>query len=668
MNSKKLHEFINLATLINLNLISQQNIQSILDAARIDEVIGEFISLKKRGVNLLGLCPFHTEKTPSFTVSPAKGIYKCFGCGKAGNAVNFIMEHEHYTYPEALRFLAKKYLIEIEEREETPEEKEAHNEKESLFNLNAFAQKFFTENLFKSDQGKAIGLPYFKERGFSRETIEKFGLGYSDDSWNHFTDHAIANGYKAEYLEKLGLTASKDNKRYDLFRGRVMFPIHSLIGRVIGFGGRILSSDKTKPKYVNSPESEIYHKGQVLYGLNFSKTSIVSNDNCLLVEGYTDVISLFQAGIENVVSSSGTSLTVEQIKLIRRYTNNITILYDGDAAGIKASFRGIDLILEEGMNVRIVLFPDGEDPDSFSKTKRPAEVKDFIKNEAKDFIKFKTQLLLKEASDDPLKKASLIKEIIQSVSLIPDGITRSLYVKECSALLRVAEQTLINELNKLLRKNSTKKTQNDYQNNEYEVTEFITEKQLDLLPEDSELQEKEIIRLLLNYGNNQMEVIGVNEENKEETITVSVAEYIVQDLVGDDFIFDYPLFAMIFEEFRTNVENFNSFDNSFFTKHSNPDIRNLSIELLISKDELSKNWENKYGILTKTEKDNLKKTILHGLNSVKDKKIKIKLNFLLKEIETSEKDEDILILLSEYNKYLLLRSKLSIPLGKVIDN
>ncbi|MCK4408075.1 MAG: DNA primase, partial [Bacteroidales bacterium] len=403
-------------------MISPETISAIFETARIEEVIGDFVNIKKRGVNYIGLCPFHNEKTPSFTVSPSKGIYKCFGCGKGGNSVNFIMEHERYSYPEALKYLAKKYNIEIEEEEQTPEQLQALDEQEGLYFVSTFAQKYFTENLFKKDEGKAIGLTYFKERDFTESTIKKFQLGYGIDKWDDFTQQALSSGYKIDYLIKTGLTISKENKHYDRFRGRVLFPIHNLSGKVIGFGGRILSSEKSKAKYVNSPESDIYNKSKVLYGIYFSRNAIINKNNCFLVEGYTDVISLHQAGIENVVASSGTSLTTDQIKLIKRYTPNITILYDGDEAGVKASFRGIDMILEEGMNVRIVLFPEGEDPDSYARNNHASEVQEFISKKAEDFISFKTNLLIKETKNDPIKKAALIKEIVKTIALIPDGI------------------------------------------------------------------------------------------------------------------------------------------------------------------------------------------------------------------------------------------------------
>jgi len=460
-------------------MIPKETIDKIFDAARIEEVVGDYVTLKKRGANLLGVCPFHNEKTPSFTVSPAKGIYKCFGCGKAGNSVNFMMDHDQMTYPEALKYLAKKYNIEIEEKEQTPEQLQANNERESLFVVCTHAQKYYTHNLFNTDEGRSIGLSYFKERGFRDDIVEKFQLGYALEDRKAFTKEALDKGYKLEYLVKAGLTIDKSGDSdiqnpnsqisnlpagqagpksqipnvFDRFAGRVIFPIHNVTGRAIAFGGRILKTDKKLAKYINSPETDIYHKSNVLYGLFFAKKSIIQEDVCFLVEGYTDVISMHQAGIENVVASSGTSLTVEQIRQIKRYTQNITILYDGDNAGIKASFRGIDMILEEGMNVKVLLFPDGDDPDSFSKRVSYEELKKFIAENTKDFIAFKTNLLYSEVSHDPIKKANLIKDIVETIAVIPEAINRSVYIKECSRLMELDEQMLLNELNKIRRKN-----------------------------------------------------------------------------------------------------------------------------------------------------------------------------------------------------------------------
>src|SRR6201995_1291318 len=431
-------------------MITKPTIDRIMEAIDIVEVVGEFVQLKKRGANYVGLSPFSNERTPSFTVSPAKGIFKDFSSGKGGSAVTFLMELEKFTYPEALKWLAKKYGIEVEETVESSENKEEENHRESLMIVSAYAAKFFHESMLETDEGKSIGLSYFMERGFTNETIKKFELGYSPDQWEAFTGTAIKEGYQEEFLVETGLSVKRDNgSLYDRYRGRVMFPIHSFTGRVIAFGGRTLKSDKNVPKYVNSPESEIYHKSNVLYGLFFAKKAIREKDNCYLVEGYADVLSVHQAGIENVVASSGTSLTVEQIRLIGRFTKNITILYDGDAAGIKASLRGLDMILEEGLNVKVVLFPDGHDPDSFVRNFGTNGFKKHIEDNKKDFILYKTDILLKEVGNDPIKKADVIREIVESIAKIPDSIKASVFIKECSTILQIDERALISELNKM---------------------------------------------------------------------------------------------------------------------------------------------------------------------------------------------------------------------------
>ena len=488
-------------------MISKPTIARIIESARIEEVVADFLTLKKRGVNYIANCPFHNEKTPSFNVNPVRNIYKCFGCGKGGDSVSFVMEHEKMTYPEALRYIAKKYNIEIEELYDRnlEEEKKLENEKESLYVVNAYAQKYFTETLLNTDEGKSIGLSYFKERGLSDETIHKFQLGYAPDKRTAFTDTALKNGYNLEYLTKSGLTIKVEDeqggatKYYDRFAGRVLFPIHNITGRIIGFGGRALKKD-VKAKYVNSPENEIYHKSNVLYGMNIARKAISNEDNCFLVEGYMDVVSMHQAGIENAVASSGTSLTAEQIKLIKRYTNNITIMYDGDAAGIKASFRGIDMILEEGLNVRVVLFPEGNDPDSYSRSHSETELKAFINENKTDFIRFKTQLLYKETDNDPIKKATLIQEIVNSIALIPSSITRSVFVQECAKLMKMDEQSLITELNKALRKRYVKRTDSLDLEEDINLDTIPLPQPIDTDLYSSEYFEGEIVRLLLNYG------------------------------------------------------------------------------------------------------------------------------------------------------------------------
>ncbi|MBI9037956.1 MAG: DNA primase [Bacteroidales bacterium] len=625
-------------------MIKPETIQTIFETARIDEVVGDFVNLKKRGVNMIGLCPFHDEKTPSFTVSPAKGIYKCFGCGKGGNAVNFIMEHEHYSYPEALKYLAKKYGIEIIEEKQTAEQLQALDEKESLFNVTAFAQKYFSDNLFNKDEGKAIGLSYFKsKRNYNEATIKKFELGYCIDKWADFTEHATKNAYKLKHLVKSGLTVAKNDNHFDRFAARVMFPIHNLTGKVIGFGGRILSSEKSKAKYVNSPESEIYNKSKVLYGIYFSKNSIINKDNCLLVEGYTDVISLYQAGIENVVSSSGTSLTKDQIKLIKRYSKNITILYDGDPAGIKASFRGIDMILEEGLNVRIVLFPDGEDPDSYSMNHSSSEVEKFLNDNAVDFITFKTNLLLEETKNDPIKKAGLIKEIVNTIALIPDGIFRATYVKECSSLMDTPEQTLMNELNKIIRKRFSDK-------NKF-VREVIVPEQ-DVISIEAktlefenilENQERELIRMLLMYGTKDIFFTEINEDNRNVEVAIKVAEYITSDIKNDELSFNNPDYQIIFDEIASDIDKGVFHDDRYFINHHNENILKIAVDILSSRYELSENWK-KHRILVKTETNMLKYAITSTLFSLKAKKLDLLITENQKEMKAATTEEDLLIL------------------------
>jgi len=603
------------------SVIPRDTIDSIFSAARIEEVIGDFVSLRRRGVNLTGLCPFHNEKTPSFTVSPVKGIYKCFGCGKAGNVVNFLMEHEHLSYPDALRYLAQKYTIAIEEEVLTPEKQQELGERESLFNLNQFACDYFYSTLHSTEEGKAIGLSYLKERGIRDDIITKFRLGYSPDNREAFTLYALKNGYKEEYLVKSGLSIPREGRIYDRFYARIIFPVHGISGRVTGFGGRILSADKNRPKYINSPESEIYRKSQSLYGIFLARNSIAAKDNCFLVEGYTDVLSLFQAGIENVVASSGTSLTHEQVRMIRRYTKHITILYDGDPAGIKASFRGTDLVVEEGMHVKIVLFPDGEDPDSFSRKHHPSDVEKFISTHSDNFILFKTKLLLGETQGDPIRKASLIKEIVGTIGLIPDGITRTLYIKECSSIMNVSEQILMNELRKVLHGKVRKTVPEAERTEEAGWTEEISDSSQQTYDIDSdEYQEREIIRLLLLYGNETVSLISKDENNKEGEFSVKVADFILIDILRDELGFDNPLYARIFSSYVTAHEQQTVPDRHTFLSHADPEITRIAVDLVFTPYELSENWETN-NILVEEEDKRIKELVITALLSFKVKKL-----------------------------------------------
>ncbi len=647
-------------------MIKPNTIAEIFETAQIEGVINDFVLLKKRGVNLLGLCPFHNEKTPSFTVSPSKGIYKCFGCGKGGNVVNFLMEHEHYTYPEALKYLAKRYGIEIDEAEQTPEEIQALNEKESLYSVSAFAQKYYSDILLNDDEGKAVGLSYFKERGFTESTIEKFELGYGLKEWDSFTKNALKNGYKPVFLEKTGLTISKEDKQYDRFRARVIFPIHNLTGRVIGFGGRILGAEENKPKYVNSPESDIYSKSKVLYGIFQAKNKIASLDNCYLVEGYTDVITLNQTGIENVVASSGTSLTVDQIKLIKRYTPNITILYDGDPSGLKASFRGIDMILEEGMNVKIVLFPEGEDPDSYARKTSSTELDEFLKKSAANFITFKTGLLVDEAANDPIKIASLVKEIVNTIALIPDGIYRTVYIRECSVIMNIPEQTLMNELNKILRKRVSKRIRDNQQEIIQETTEHTTEKQVEIDPNDHEYQEKDIIRLLLLYGQHEIDVEEKDEDENTIEVNIKVAEFIVNDLKKDEISFQNPLYQLIFDEYVSNIEQNNIPDQKYFSLHENRDISKTCIDLISTPYELSEKWKKTHHIITNTEDKKIKLAVTTSLLSFKSKKVDQILLDLLKKIKYSDEETEEIELIQEIQKYKVASREINSRLGRIV--
>jgi DNA primase len=636
-----------------------------LETSRIEEVVADFVSLKRRGSNLLGLCPFHQEKTPSFSVSPSKGIFKCFGCGKGGDAARFIMEHEHYTYPEAIRYLAKKYNIEIEEREQTPEELVAMNERERMFNLNEFACKYYSATLFETDEGRSVGLSYFKSRDFREATIRKFLLGYSPDARDAFCQYAIKNGYSEDILLKTGLGISHDGKLFDRFFSRVLFPIHNLTGKIIGFGGRILGQSKSKAKYLNSPESEIYIKSKSLYGIYFARNAISKADACLLVEGYTDVISMHQAGIENVVASSGTSLTIDQIRMIHRYTNNITILFDSDKAGVSASLRGIDLILEEGMNVRVVLFPDGSDPDSFVREHRTTEVEEFIRNQSRDFISFKTGLLLEEASTDPLKKAGLVKDIVQTIALIPDAIYRSVYVKTCSKMLDVEELTLMNELNKLLRSKLRKQLGPDLPEPIIEVPE--QDKQAKQEPDQTitYYQEQELIKLLLQYGSAELTHETVDEQGFPAIYKETVAKNIVDELAVDGLDFEHPTNRKILNMIREGIEKGKLPGPKQFTSSPEPDVSLLAIDLLSEPYELSKNWE-RHKIYVKTEKEDLKRTILTAMLHYKRNIIESRLPELARALNEVTDHEELMLLLHQQKSLDEIRVKINHALGIVI--
>lgn len=637
-------------------MITKATVDRIMEATDIVEVIGEFVQLKKRGANFVGLSPFANERTPSFTVSPAKGIFKDFSSGKGGSAVTFLMELEKFTYPEALKWLAKKYGIEVEETVEAAENKEEEHRRESLMIVTGYAAKFFHESLLNTDEGKAIGLSYFKERGFTNETIAKFELGYSPDQWEAFTGEAIKQGYQEEFLVESGLSVKRDNgSLYDRYRGRVMFPIHSFTGRIIAFGGRTLKSDKNVPKYVNSPESEIYHKSNVLYGLYFAKKAIREDDNCYLVEGYADVLSVHQAGIENVVASSGTSLTVEQIRLISRFTKNITILYDGDAAGIKASLRGLDMILEEGLNVKVVSFPDGHDPDSYVRNVGTAAFKKHIEENKKDFILYKTDILLKEAGNDPIKKSEVIREIVESIAKIPDSIKASVFIKECSHILQIDERSLISELNKMRLAKAKKDSQQQPMRTPEPVDETLLDEPQEKHP-DTDSQEKEIVRLLLLYGNKMIDWDGI--------ANTYIGPFMIAELSDVDF--DHPASKTFIDIYSKEVENGVLPEEQHFIHHPDKDIVDLVVTLIATKYTLSENWYEMHKILVPDEQANMKATILGAIFHLKKQKVGKILENLRKELQTTEGEADQEILLNQYMRMKKVEKTISDYLGSVI--
>lgn len=592
-------------------MISRSTIDRVFETARVEEVIGEFVQLKKAGSNFKGLSPFVDEKSPSFMVSPVKQIWKDFSTGKGGNAISFLMEHEHYTYPEAIKWLAKKYNIEIEETEQSSEEKAQMNERESMFLVSTYAKDYFHDIMLNSNKGKAIGLSYFKERGFRDDIIKTFELGYCLDEWDAFTKAALAKGYDLKYLASTGLTIVKENRQFDRFKGRVLFPIHSMSGRILGFGGRILTADKKAAKYLNSPESDIYHKSKILYGLFQAKKEIAKQDNCYLVEGYTDVISFHQSGIENVVASSGTALTSDQIRLVNRLTKNITVLFDGDAAGIRASIRGIDLILEQGMNVKVVQFPDGEDPDSFAKSHSNEELKKYLEDSAQDFINFKVSLLLKDSNNDPIKKAGVIRDIVMSISKIPDGIQREVYVQECARIMDISERVLFSELAQIIakgvqEKNKVSRQQNNAQQdpNAPPSEYFLAQEQaqmgvvkggvvsLEKIDEISKF-EKEIIKILLLHGNKETEFTEeIENEDEEGKVLLTSRKYnnnvsaeIYVHLQDDEMEFTNTIFQEIYTEIIHQLNQSEKLEINALVNHKNQEIASTVTSILMDEDE-----------------------------------------------------------------------------------
>src|SRR5690606_1655921 len=622
-------------------------------------------------------CPFHNEKTPSFHVSVSKGIYKCFGCGVGGDSLKFIMELEKYSYPEAIRYLADKYGVAVEEVERSPAQLAAQDKRESLYVLSNWASKYFKEQLWDTDSGRSIALSYFKERGYTDDIIKKFDLGYSPDQWTALSDDAIKDGFQKEYLKEIGLAIERDDGSvYDRFRGRVIFPIHNLTGRVIGFVGRTLKTDKAVPKYVNSPESDIYHKSEVLYGLHFGKKAIKDQDVCYLVEGYADLLSMHQAGVENVVSSSGTSLTSGQLRLISRFTTNVVTLYDGDAAGIKASLRGTDMLLQEGLNVKVVLFPDGIDPDSYVQMHGSTAFKAYVAQEQEDFIFYKTNILLKDTNGDPIKRADVIREVVESIALIPDEIKVSVVIQQCSGLLDIDERILLTELNKLrlkkIKAHDRKEQQASKNLNDptpYELPPadlFLLDEERTNLQPSSEvpavitadvLQEREIVRILLNYGGDLAEWEGQGD--------VPIAPFLLNAL--DDINFEDRASAFIVDIFKQKVEHFEIPDIKYFFSHEDPEVQDLAITCVTTPYELSPNWnDEKRKIYVRGEREHLKELTMQAIYRIKKRKIEKEMIKIREDLKVISGEDDIEILLAKYQKLKDAEKLLGVYLGNII--
>ena len=655
-------------------MIAKETIDKVYEAARVEEVIGDFVQLKRAGSNYKGLSPFSDERSPSFMVSPVKQIWKDFSSGKGGNAIAFIMEHEHFTYPEAIRYLAKKYNIEIEETELSNEEKEVANEKESLYLVSEFASKYFQDVLLNTEEGKAIAYTYFKERGFTNDTIKKFQLGYSPNTWDALTKEALGKGYKLEFLEKTGLTIVGEDKQFDRFKGRVMFPIQSMSGRVLGFGGRILTNDKKAAKYLNSPESDLYHKSKVLYGIYHAKQAIAKNDRCYLVEGYTDVIQMHQAGIENVVASSGTALTPDQIRLINRLTKNITVLFDGDAAGLRASIRGIDLILEEGMNVKVCAFPDGEDPDSFAKKTPLQDLTQYLEDNAMDFIQFKASLLMKDAKNDPIKKADLIRDMVASISKIPDRIKREVYIQEVSRIMDISEEVLFNTLAQLVKKDISELGK---KNKEEQKAFEVVKNEMPIAAPSIDIQfelEHKIIEILLIYGNVEDEfedvILKANEKGELQEVRemnrYKVFQRIFLSLQEDEIELANPLFKSIYNDLIQYFNQSETFELDQYLSHLPSELSQEVTTILMNDErELLHNWEAK-NIFVKAKDKTISQYVTETIVTLRwflvNKIIDELKSSIAKDVETDNAETLSLVM-----DYLGLTNIFSKKLGRVIS-
>lgn len=652
-------------------MISKSTIDQVFETSRLEEVIGDFVQLKKSGSSFKGLSPFSEERTPSFMVSPVKQIWKDFSTGKGGNVIAFLMEHEHFTYPEAIKYLAKKYNIEIEETEQSNEQKEAANKRESLYLVSEYANTYFQNVMHKTDQGKSIGLSYFKERGFTEETINKFDLGYSLDEWTAFTDDALKKGYKLEYLEGTGLTIVKGEKQFDRFKGRVMFPIKSMSGRVLGFGGRILTNDKKAAKYLNSPESEIYYKSKVLYGIYHAKQSIAKEDNCFLVEGYTDVIQFHQTGVHNVVSSSGTALTSDQIRLINRLTKNITVLFDGDAAGMRASLRGIDLILEQGMNVKVCTFPEGEDPDSFAKQNTLEELQNYLKENSKDFIQFKASVLYEESKNDPIKKADTIRDIINSISKIPDRIKKEIYIQECARIMDISEDVLFTTMAQINKK-ETAETAKETQSQQ-KAFEVIKHQQPVAKVDVQYVLERKIIEVLLLYGNltQDFEDLVLKENDEGELVLepviheAKVFEKVFLDLQDDEMEFSNSQFKNIYYKIIDILNQNPDFKLDNLINVIDQDMAHEVTSILMDDERYSlSDWERK-NIFPKAKQETIAQLVSETILSLRCHLIDQKV-IGFKELTLERKNEVNRNILEEVMDYNKLKNLLSRKLKRVL--
>lgn len=673
-------------------MIPRDTVDKIIEVANVEEVVGEFVTLKKRGANLLGLCPFHGERTPSFTVSPVKGIYKCFGCGKAGNSVNFVMDHLQLSYPEALRWLAKKYNIEIVEREITPEERLQQTERESMMIVMQYAQRYFSELMQTSDEGRSVGLGYFRERGLPDDIIQKFQLGYSSEERNAFTKAAIKAGYLPHFLVKTGMSILSsrhvegaeitEQDLFDRYAGRVMFPIQDDGGRVVAFGGRTLSTDKKTAKYINSPETEIYNKSKILYGLWLGKKTIQEQDRCYLVEGYMDVIAMHQNGIFNVVASSGTSLTIDQIKSIHRFTRNIVVLYDGDEAGQKASNRAIPLLLEEGMNVRLLQFPDNDDPDSYSRKVTAEQFQEYIRESTSDFLYFKAAKLKKETQNDPIKRAGVIKDIVENISLIPDNIIRSIYLKECAGIMEIEEAVLQQEVNKIRRKAAGKQVQQSGQQSQQQQRQDnlspsqYSEQDLppDFVPDyiqdeekketfTLEAEERELLKLMLHFGNLIVVTDAEDEDSNKHELEITLAEFILMELLRDEIGFEDPVHQTVLDEYILELSNHRLPALQHFLNHSNPVISGFVVNNVISDHQLSPNWEKRFGILVPKEVDEAKKNSEKILFSLKARILQSYKRKRDEDLKQGKEEEEAL---QEIHRLNTLISRVSKLLGRIV--